>query len=78
MQQRHRHQEFIRFLNAIEAQVLAKKIVRVILNNYVVHKHPKVRHWLHRHPRFTSHFTPTSCSCSTPSRGSSPNLPSGD
>ena len=38
--QRHRHQEFIRFLNAIEAQVPAKKIVHVILDNYAAHKHP--------------------------------------
>ena len=60
--QRHRHQEFIRFLNAIEAQVPAKKIVHVILDNYAAHKHPKVRQWLDRHPRFTFHFTPTSCS----------------
>jgi hypothetical protein len=60
--QRHRHQEFIRFLNAIEAQVPARKLVHVILDNYAVHKHPKVRHWLARHPRFAFHFTPTSCS----------------
>jgi transposase len=60
--QRHRHQEFIRFLNAIEAQVPAKKIVHVILDNYAAHKHPNVRRWLHRHPRFVFHFTPTSCS----------------
>jgi transposase len=60
--QRHRHQEFIRFLNAIEAQAPVKKIVHVILDNYAAHKHPKVRQWLDRHPRFTFHFTPTSCS----------------
>ena len=60
--QRHRHQEFIRFLNAIEAEVPAGKIVEVILDNYAVHKHPKVRAWLGRHPRFTFHFTPTSAS----------------
>src|SRR5690349_14648609 len=60
--QRHRHQEFIRFLNAIEAQVPARKAVHVILDNYAAHKHPKVRRWLDRHPRFTFHFTPTSCS----------------
>ena len=60
--QRHRHQEFIRFLNAIEAQVPARKFVHVILDNYAVHKHPKVRQWLNRHPRFAFHFTPTSCS----------------
>jgi transposase len=60
--QRHRHQEFIRFLNAIEAEVPVGKIVHVILDNYGAHKHPKVRQWLDRHPRFTFHFTPTSCS----------------
>ena len=60
--QRHRHQEFIRFLNAIEAEVPAGKTVRVILDNYAAHKHPKVRQWLDRHTRFTFHFTPTSCS----------------
>jgi transposase len=60
--QRHRHQEFIRFLNAIEAQVPAGKLVHVILDNYAAHKHPKVIAWLDRHPRFAFHFTPTSCS----------------
>jgi transposase len=60
--QRHRHQEVIRFLNAIEAQVPAGKIVHVILDNYAVHKQPKVLAWLARHPRFVFHFTPTSCS----------------
>lgn len=60
--QRHRHQEFIRFLNLIEAQAPAGKAIHVILDNYAAHKHPKVREWLDRHPRFTFHFTPTSCS----------------
>jgi hypothetical protein len=60
--QRHRHQEFIRFLNAIEAEVPAGKVVHVILDNYGAHKHPKVRSWLTRHKRFVFHFTPTSCS----------------
>jgi len=60
--QRHRHQEFIRFLNAIEREVPAGKIVHVILDNYAAHKHPKVRAWLGRHPRFVFHFVPTSCS----------------
>jgi transposase len=60
--QRHRHQEFIRFLNVIEAQVPAGKLVHVILDNYAAHKHPKVMAWLARHPRFVFHFTPTSCS----------------
>ena len=60
--QRHRHQEFIRFLNAVEAEVPAGKIVHVIVDNYATHKHPKVKAWLARHPRFVFHFTPTSCS----------------
>jgi transposase len=60
--QRHRHQEFIRFLNTIEAQVPAGKAVHVILDNYAAHKHLKVRAWLARHEHFSFHFTPTSCS----------------
>jgi transposase len=60
--QRHRHQEFIRFLNLINAQVPADTAIHIILDNYAAHKHPKVRAWLHRHPRFTFHFTPTSAS----------------
>ena len=38
------------------------KVVHVILDNYAVHKHPKVLRWLGRHPRFVFHFTPTSAS----------------
>ena len=60
--QRHRHQEFIRFLNAVEAEVPAGKLVYAIVDNYAVHKHPKVVQWLARHPRWTFHFTPTSAS----------------
>ena len=59
---RHRHQEFIRFLNAVERAVPAGKLIHAILDNYAAHKHPKVRAWLARHPRWTFHFTPTSCS----------------
>jgi transposase len=50
----------MRFLNTIEAAVPAGKVVHVILDNYGSHKHPKVLHWLARHPRWTFHFTPTS------------------
>jgi transposase len=60
--QRHRHQEFIRFLNTIEADIPAGKIIHVALDNYATHKHPKVRAWLARHPRFVFHFTSTSAS----------------
>ena len=60
--QRHRHQELIRFLNAIEREVPAGKIIHAILDNYAAHKQPKVRAWLVRHPRWVFHFTPTSAS----------------
>ena len=60
--QRHRHEEFLRFLNTIEAAVPAGKLIHVILDNYGTHKHPKVRAWLARHPRWIFHFTPTSAS----------------
>jgi transposase len=67
--QRHRHQEFIRFLNAIEAAVPAGKPVHAILDNYAGHKHPKVMEWLARRPRWTFHFTPTSASWITAVEG---------
>ena len=60
--QRHRHQEFIRFLNAVEREVPAGKTIHAVLDNYAAHKHPVVRRWLARHPRWTFHFTPTSAS----------------
>jgi len=60
--QRHRHIEFIRFLNAVERAVAADKPIHVVLDNYATHKHPKVLAWLTRHPRWTFHFTPTSAS----------------
>ena len=60
--QRHTHQEYIRFLNAIEKAVPAGKIIHAIADNYAAHKHPKVRAWLARHPRWVFHFTPTSAS----------------
>ncbi len=60
--QRHRHQEFIRFLNVINTHVPADKAVHIILDNYATHKHPTVRTWLDRHERFVFHFTPTSSS----------------
>ncbi len=60
--QNHRHQDFIRFLNAVEAEVPAGKRVHAIMDNYATHKHPKVMAWLERHPRWVFHFTPTSAS----------------
>jgi len=60
--QRHRHQEYISFLNALERDIPAGKLVHAIMDNYAAHKTPEVRNWLTRHPRWTFHFTPTSSS----------------
>ena len=59
---RHRHQEFIRFLNKINRETTASRELHLIVDNYATHKHPKVQAWLERHPRFHFHFTPTSAS----------------
>ena len=48
--------------NTIEAQVPAGKVIHAVVDNYATHKHPRVRQWLARHPRWTFHFTPTSAS----------------
>jgi transposase len=58
----HRHQDFIKFLNAVERQVPPGKVIHAILDNYATHKHPKVTAWLANHPRWVFHFTPTSAS----------------
>lgn len=60
--QKHRHQEFIKFLNAVERAVPVGKIIHAILDNYATHKHPNVKKWLADHPRWVFHFTPTSAS----------------
>jgi transposase len=59
---RHRSQEFLQFLETIDAAVPATLDVHLILDNYGTHKTPRVRRWLVRHPRFHVHFTPTSAS----------------
>ena len=59
---RHRHQEFIRFLKQIDAETPAALDLHLIVDNYGTHKHPRVKAWLKRHPRFHLHFTPTSSS----------------
>jgi transposase len=61
-QQRHRHQEWIKFLRLIEEATPAGKDLYLIADNYATHKHPKVQRWLKRHPRFHLQFTPTSSS----------------
>ena len=59
---RHRHSEFITFLNTVNREVPKGLQVHVILDNYGTHKHPEVLRWLERHKRFHFHFTPTSSS----------------
>lgn len=61
-QPRHRHQEFVRFLERIDRSVPARLPIHLILDNYGTHKHPEVRAWFERHPRYHLHFTPTSAS----------------
>lgn len=59
---RHRHQEFIRFLQLINTKTPLVLDLHLIVDNYGTHKHPSVQRWLKRHPRFHLHFTPTSSS----------------
>jgi len=63
-QRRHRHQEFLAFLDRLDATVErpAGAAVHVVMDNYGTHKHPRVREWFVRHPEFVAHFTPTSSS----------------
>lgn len=60
--QRHRHQEFIRFLKTLNQEFPAPLPLHLILDNYGTHKKGKVRAWLKKHPRFVLHFIPTSSS----------------
>ena len=57
---RHRHQEFLRFLNDIDANLPRGFEVHLVMDNYGTHRVSKVRSWLARHPRYHVHFTPTS------------------
>lgn len=59
---RHRHQEFIRFLKKIDSETPVGLDLHLIVDNYGTHKHPRVKSWLKRHPRFHLHFIPTASS----------------
>jgi len=59
---RHRHQEFLKFLQHLDKEFPADLKLHVIMDNYGTHKHPRVQNWLKRHPRFIPHFIPTSSS----------------
>src|SRR5664280_1471750 len=56
---KHRHEEFLRFLRTIDKEVPKGLAVHMILDNYATHKHPDALAWLAKHPRFQLHFTPT-------------------
>ena len=60
--QRHRHQEFLRFLRRINAEFPGDVLLHLVMDNYGTHKHAKVKAWLKRNPRFVAHFVPTSSS----------------
>ena len=59
---RHRHQEWLKFLRRIDDLTPSDKQLHLVADNYATHKHPKVQKWLARHPRFHMYFTPTSSS----------------
>ena len=61
-QQRHRNQEFLKFLATIDQEFPGQVPLHLVMDNYGSHKHPNVQAWLQRHPRFHCHFVPTSCS----------------
>ncbi len=58
--QKHRHQEFMRFLDQIDRSVAPELEIHLVLDNYATHKTPKVAAWFKKHPRFHLHFTPAS------------------
>jgi transposase len=61
-QPRHRHQEFLAFLEKLDRTIPRRRQVHLILDNYGTHTHPRVKQWLTAHPRYHLHFTPTGAS----------------
>ncbi len=59
---RQRHQEFLRFLERVDAAIPEQLDIHLIMDNYGTHKMPKVKRWFARRPRYHLHFTPTSAS----------------
>lgn len=56
---RHRHQEYLAFLRRVEQNVPATLDIHLVVDNYATHKHPQVKRWIARHPRWKVHYTPT-------------------
>ena len=61
-QPRHRHEEFLNFLEALDRATSRKRQIHLILDNYGTHKHPTVRAWFNARPRYHLHYTPTGSS----------------
>ena len=59
---RHRHGEFLKFLERIETSTPRRREIHLIIDNYGTHTHPRVKQWFADHPRYHLHFTPTSAS----------------
>src|SRR6186997_1491790 len=55
-------QEFLKFLKQLDQEFPEDITLHVVMDNYGTHKHPRIQNWLKRHPRFVSHFVPTSSS----------------
>src|SRR5207253_2899743 len=60
--EQHTHKEWLAFLKLIDRETPGGLEIHLIMDNYATHKHPAVKSWLARHPRFHLHFTPTSSS----------------
>lgn len=60
--QRHRHQEFLRFLRRLDQEFSVDLRLHLVIDNYGTHTQPEVQAWLRKHPRFVVHFVPTRCS----------------
>jgi transposase/transcriptional regulator with XRE-family HTH domain len=60
--ERHRHQEFLKFLRRLDQEFPGEIRLHLVMDNYGTHKHPRVQAWMKRHPRFIPHFVPTSSS----------------
>jgi transposase len=60
--QTHTHRQWLEFLKQIDREIPLSQHIHIILDNYSTHKHPAIKRWLARHPRFELHFTPTGSS----------------
>lgn len=60
--ERHRHEEWLKFLKRLDRETPKKLALHIICDNYATHKHPAVTEWLEKHRRIQIHFTPTSSS----------------